>query len=374
MKFIRNWKTFNKMYEADILDTNTIADPVATATGKATSTATLGIVLSPESKKTLETIKKDYNLPYISTETPKEEKYRPFVRLIQEILKFKGPAVDGYFGVKTKDATIKFQTDNKLLKKEGVVGEETWTALLKICGLDIKPKIYNTKIVSGSATAVVPPKVADSSDTRTDVFKDINGEKDDKFTNTAQFFKNHVNITEQSKEIIKLFYNNNNINSIKILNDIYYKIKNESLVDLLVKMIPILGGSNADSWLKVPGIKFAIDLIIHSLVNNSADAKIINFAIGDLKKRNFKYMIEELFKTRANQSESYKNQVATIYKQKYGKTLEAVLVDALTDKYSNVVKESDTKLIGMMIPGYETKIIEDLSKTPVAGATTGKLQ
>jgi hypothetical protein len=141
--------------------------PLPVTTTTPVTTATPGIVLSPEAKKTLETIKKDYNLPYISTETPKEDKYKSFVLLIQEILKFKGSDIipDRDFGVKTKDATIKFQTDNKLVGKDGVVGEETWTALLKICGLDIKPKIYNTKIVSGSATTVVPPKGVGSSAT-----------------------------------------------------------------------------------------------------------------------------------------------------------------------------------------------------------------
>lgn len=379
MKYIKDWKTFKKINEAEILDTTSPAETTATETTTDASKITVptptttNITLSDDSKKLLEQIKKDNQLPYISTTTPKGEKYKSFVKLIQEILKFKGSDInpDGDFGVKTKDATIKFQTDNNLTKKEGIVGEETWTSLLKICGLEVKPKMVNTKVVATTKTSSNTP--ATEVDTSTKPFKDYNGDLDDKFTNTSKLFRDTVRITEISDKIIKLLRNNNNIKSIKALNDIYYKIKNESLVDLLLKIIPIVGGINPNSWMKVPDVEFASNLIINSLVNNYADAKIINFAIGNLKTRNIKYMIEKLFKRRANQPESYKQSVADVYKQKYGKTLESVLVDALTDKYLNIIKEDDIKLIKIMIPKYVTKST-DAAKTPVAGATTGKLQ
>jgi len=208
-------------------------------------------------------------------------------------------------------------------------------------------------------------------------FKDYNGDLDDKFTNTSKLFRDTAIITTIKDKIIKLLRNNNNTNSIKALNDIYYKIKKESLVDLLLKIIPIIGGTNPNLWMKVPDIEFAFNLIINSLVDKYADAKIINFAIGDLKTRNIKYMIEKLFKRRANQPESYKQGVADVYKQKYTKTLESVLVDALTDKYLNRVKDDDIKLIRIMIP--KNMLLVDQQPLPaptigksVADATTGK--
>jgi peptidoglycan hydrolase-like protein with peptidoglycan-binding domain len=383
MKYIHDWKTFKKINEAEILDTTSPAETATTDASKisvptpVTTEGTNGvvtstIVLSDISKKTLESIKKDNNLPYISITTPKEEKYKSFVSIIQEILKFKGSDIkpDGDFGVKTKDATIKFQTDNNLAKKDGIVGEETWTALLKICGLEIKPKMVNTKIVASpipkkpSVSTETPPKEASKAATNTTLppksattlpFKDYDGELDENFTNTLEFFKSNSAMQNQSYKFLKLLKNNNNINSIQFLNKIYFKLRNESLVDLLIKIMKLEG--DTDNWLKNKDNKFMFDLIMNSLIDKNADANMINYAISGVGT--YDYLLELLFNKRANLPQTYKKSIEDVYKQKYGETLKS----ALEGEFQSMDEET-IKLIKLMIPNYELTYTTDNKSNP----------
>ena len=383
MKYIKDWKTFKKINEAEILDTTSPAETTATETTTDASkitvptptTATEGtngvvtsIVLSDDAKKALESIKKDNNLPYISTATPKGEKYKSFVKLIQEILKFKGSDInpDGDFGVKTKDATIKFQTDNNLTKKDGIVGEETWTSLLKICGLEVKPKMVNTKVVAPiPKKPVVPietPKDVSKSVSNTTLppksattlpFKDYNGELDENFTNTLNFFKANSYIPKLG-HFENLLKNNNNINSIQYLNTVYFKLKNESLVDLLIK---IMNADDADNWLKEKGNKFMFDLIMNSLIDKYADANMINFAISGVGT--FDYLLKLLFNKRANLPQAYKKGIEDAYKEKYKETLKS----ALEGEFQSMDDET-IKLIKLMIPDYKLTYATDNKSNP----------
>ncbi|MBF2001646.1 MAG: peptidoglycan-binding protein [Synechococcales cyanobacterium M58_A2018_015] len=58
----------------------------------------------------------------------------PAVALLQRLLVLYGypnlvGAVDGVFGSRTQSAVLQFQRDQNLIKKDGVVGDETWQQL-----------------------------------------------------------------------------------------------------------------------------------------------------------------------------------------------------------------------------------------------------
>lgn len=143
MKYIKTWKAFKKLNEADTT-TATATTPTAPTAPAPAPTAPVppAIVLTDISKKQLEIIKKNNTVPYLEKgmgkTTPKNIEY---IRLVQNILNIKQ---DGDFGDLTFKAVTAFQTNLKL--KDGKIGLETWTALLKLVGISNKIVVIKDNI------------------------------------------------------------------------------------------------------------------------------------------------------------------------------------------------------------------------------------
>jgi hypothetical protein len=166
----------------------------------------------------------------------------------------------------------------------------------------------------------------------------------------------------ESYKFLKLLKNNNNINSIQFLNKIYFKLKSESLVDLLIKIMELEG--DADNWLENKDNKFMFDLIMNSLIDKNADANMINYAIK--YGGTYDYLLQLLFNKRASLPQTYKKSIEDVYKQKYGETLKS----ALEGEFQSMDEET-IKLIKLMIPNYELTYTSDNKSNPSSNVGGG---
>ena len=94
-----------------------------------------------------------------------------YIKILQNILISQGYELqsNGVFDENTKQAVIDYQSSAGL-KKDGIVGANTWKSLLKLNNVDIQPKVIGSKTnlppVTSKTSVIAPNKIDNKKNKR----------------------------------------------------------------------------------------------------------------------------------------------------------------------------------------------------------------
>jgi hypothetical protein len=309
--------------------------------------------LSNEVNNTLELIKKNSTLPLLKLGTPSNNNSIPYIKVLQNILDSQGYNLDinGKFDEKTKQAVVDYQSSDGL-NRDGVVGKDTWSSLLKLNDINITPKIVNvgstkSTTTNNTKTDIKTNPEVKNTETTTPVnngdfqFKDSN-DKIRNFSELAKAPDSKGSWYNNVDTVYNLIIKNPNQKFIIELNKLISERKNgKDLISFMSNNYSksLLGGRRFDIGIK------AFDIITNFIIDPAKDAQIINFALDGVGTED--ELLKTIINKRAKQTDDYKNKIASSYQEEYNESL----IDALEDDL-DTDNEDDRTLIQKIVPNY----------------------
>lgn len=309
MKYFNKWENFKKIKES--LD------------------------LSDDNKKTLELIKSNSQVPLLSINSNSNTSY---IKLIQDTLKLQGYQLDinGIFDDKTKEAVINYQSSTGL-KKDGIIGKNTWKSLLELNDVNIEPKITNIKTTPVQKTEQAPINTTKQSTTNvTSSTAPIANDYVIKNTKNNDINFSKLKGASNIKELL------NNGNSINLL--IKNNKNNKRFILDLIKLFEENDGNLVSFILdrfdtQEDVLRDLLYVILHYVANPTLDAKILNYCVSGAGT--YDDILEMVIEKRKNMPESYKKQILNAYKENYDATFSEDMVDDGVDE--ELIKKIDSE-------------------------------